>query len=75
MPIDDILALLTIERDKLNRAIEALGGSTRRRGRPPRAAGLANAPLKKPHLSPAARKRQSKRMKAYWAAKRKEKKG
>jgi hypothetical protein len=35
MPTDHILALLIAERDKVNRAIEALGAGTKRRGRPP----------------------------------------
>ena len=36
MPTEDILALLVAERDKLTRALEALGGNaTKRRGRPP----------------------------------------
>ena len=33
-----IVALLVAERDRLTRAIEALQGPTKRRGRPPRAA-------------------------------------
>lgn len=85
MPTEQILALLVAERDKLNRAIEALGGIVkRRRGRPPKnplasipvvAAMLAPATAKKHHMrSPAARKAQAARMKAYWAAKNKEKK-
>ena len=36
MPTDHIIALLVAERDKLNRAIEALQGPIKRRGRPPR---------------------------------------
>ena len=37
MPTDHIIALLVAERDKLNRAIEALGGVVgKRRGRPPK---------------------------------------
>jgi len=37
MPIEQILALLIEERDKFNRAIEALGGIVnKRRGRPPK---------------------------------------
>jgi hypothetical protein len=70
----DILALLTAQRDRLNRAIEALGGAApKRRGVPPgrRGPGRPPAGRKKPHMSPAARRRQSARMKAYWAAKRK----
>jgi hypothetical protein len=35
MPTEQIVALLIAERDKLNRAIEALQGSIKRRGRPP----------------------------------------
>jgi hypothetical protein len=36
MATEHIVALLTAERDKLNKAIEALGGTAKRRGRPPR---------------------------------------
>jgi len=36
MPTEHIVALLIEERDKLNRAIEALQGPLRRRGRPPK---------------------------------------
>jgi hypothetical protein len=78
---ENILALLVAERDKLNRAIEALQGPIKRRGRPPKnsfaAAAAPVAPLpaptvkKRKGLSAAARKAQSQRMKAYWAAKRK----
>jgi hypothetical protein len=78
---ENILALLVAERDKLNRAIEALQGPIKRRGRPPKnphaaAAPLAAAPPAKKGrggMSAAARKDQSRRMKAYWAAKRKTK--
>jgi hypothetical protein len=35
MSTEQILALLIAARDKLNRAIEALQGPTKRRGRPP----------------------------------------
>jgi len=34
MPTEHIVALLIAERDKLDQAIEALGGGTKRRGRP-----------------------------------------
>jgi hypothetical protein len=40
MPTEQILTLLIAERDKLNRAIEALQGPTKRRGRPPKNATL-----------------------------------
>lgn len=77
MPTDHILALLIVERDKLNAAIEALGGTgTKRRGRPRKnpageaGSSVASTPVgaKKHHMrSPAARKAQAQRMKAYWA--------
>ena len=71
MVIDNILEVLLAERDKLDRAIAALGGGTRR-GRPP---GRRGRPAKKRKrgMSAAARKAASKRMTAYWAARRKQK--
>jgi hypothetical protein len=78
MPTEHILSLLIAERDKLNRAIEALQGSAKRRGRPPKnplmvaAPAVAPTPAKKRRRRSAAqRKAQAERMKAYWAAKRK----
>ena len=75
MPVDQILTLLISERDKLNRAIEALQGSAKRRGRPPKAVAGTTAPIastpKRKRRSAAQRKAQADRMKAYWAAKRK----
>src|ERR1700674_3003677 len=78
MPTDQILSLLIAERDKLNRAIEALQGPAKRRGRPPKnplmvaAPAVASAPKKRRRRRSAAqRKAQAERMKAYWAAKRK----
>ena len=73
MPTEHILALLIQERDRLNRAIEALQGPLKRRGRPPKSvtAPLEEAPRKKRTFSAAQRKKQAERMKAYWAAKRK----
>jgi len=76
MPTEHILALMIAERDKLNRAIEALLGSAKRRGRPPKnplaAVALPQAPTRRRRrMSVARRKAQSARMKAYWAAKRK----
>jgi hypothetical protein len=82
MPTDYIVALLTAERDKLSRAIEALQGA-RRRGRPPKNplalmdSTTAPAPTpngRKSGMTAAARKAQSKRMKAYWAKKREKRK-
>ena len=83
MPTDHIIALLIAERDKLNRAIEALQGPSRgvavRRRIPPlpllRRCLLRPAKKRKGGPSAAARKAQSQRMKAYWAAKRKKEGG
>jgi hypothetical protein len=78
MSTEHILALLISERDKLNRAIEALGTPVKRRGRPPKdpPAAALTAPVKtaskRSGLNPAKRKAQSERMKAYWAKRRKE---
>src|ERR1700689_3559719 len=79
MPTEYIIALLIAERDKLNRAIEALQGPAKRRGRPPKnslvAATTAASPApakKKSRKFPAAqRQAASERMRQRWAAKRK----
>jgi hypothetical protein len=74
MSTDHILSLLIAERDKLNRAIEALQGPARRRGRPPKNPLMTAATLTAPRrrrMGAAARKAVSARMKKYWAAKRK----
>jgi hypothetical protein len=77
MNTEQILALLVSERDKLNRAIEALGMPLKRRGRPPKnqLAAVVFAPAhtaaKRNGMSPAKRKAQSERMKAYWAKRKK----
>jgi len=85
MAIDHIVALLLAERDRLTRAIEALQGPAVRRGRPAGTVSKKTAPVaahapvkaaaaaKHRNQSPAARKAASERMKAYWAAKRKQK--
>ena len=81
MPTEHIVALLIEERDRLNRAIEALQGPTKRRGRPPKNGFVAStipietpAPARKKRtFSAEQRKAQAKRMKAYWAAKKKAK--
>jgi hypothetical protein len=75
MPTEHIITMLIAPHDKLNRAIEALQGSPKRRGRPPKAVTTApevSAP-KRRRQSAARRKAQADRMKAYWAAKRKAK--
>jgi hypothetical protein len=83
MLTEQILALLVAERDKLNRAIEALEGTTKRRGRPPKnplaaasvaaASYAAPAPRKKRGrtFSVAQRKAAAERMRLRWAAKKK----
>jgi hypothetical protein len=79
MPTDHIVSLLIAERDKLNRAIEALQGSAKRRGRPPKSAsavatpttgvpGEAAATVKKRHVSAAARRKMAAAQKKRWAA-------
>jgi len=84
MPTEHILSLLIAERDKLNRAIEALGEPVKRRGRPVKAGWTFTTPYSIQHIpdetskppkrrtfSPAQRRKQAERMKAFWAAKRK----
>lgn len=78
MPTDQIVAMLIAERDKLNAAIAALQGTTKRRGRPPKnplAAPSAVAPpapaRKTRHFSAAQRAAAAERMRKRWAAKRK----
>jgi hypothetical protein len=79
MPIDHILALLIAERDKLNRAIEALQGPTKRRGRPPKNPFDAATPTevakparkKRRKFSTAQREAAAERMRQRWAAKKK----
>jgi hypothetical protein len=74
MPTEHIVALLIQERDKLNRAIEALGVTLKRRGRPPKnpVSVTEGVPAKRKGRTPAQRKAQAKRMKAYWAKRKKE---
>jgi hypothetical protein len=78
MNTEQIIALLVSERDKLNRAIEALGMPVKRRGRPPKNSLAAAMPVtattasKRKSLSAAKRKAQSERMKAYWAKRKKQ---
>jgi hypothetical protein len=74
MPVEHIISLLIAERDRLERAIEALQGSVKRRGRPPKSASssppqpTAAAPVKKKAAWPAAKRRaQAEKIKAYWA--------
>jgi hypothetical protein len=75
MEIQQIVSLLVSERDRLSRAIEALGGGARRRGRPPKndRALTASQPRKRKRkpMTAAQRKAHSTRMKAFWAKRRK----
>jgi len=78
MPTEQIVAMLIAERDKLERAIEALQGPAKRPGRPPQIQETAelraptSAPARKKRTFTAAqRKQQAEKMKAFWAAKRK----
>jgi hypothetical protein len=78
MATEHILALLTVERDKLNRAIEALSGPTNRRGRPPKSlaavlAPAAEAPKKRKPFSAATKRKMALAQKKRWAAKQAEK--
>ena len=76
--MSDALQLLIEERDRLNRAIEILGGTVpKRRGRPPgsgrKTAKKASKKAKpgRPKMSAAQKKKVSERMKKWWAARRK----
>jgi hypothetical protein len=72
MPTDHIFALLIAERDKLNRAIEALQGSPKQVGRPPKSDSPVFEPSaaapKKRHVSAAARRKMAAAQKKRWAA-------
>ena len=74
MATEHILSLLIAERNKLNRAIEALGGTTDGHGGASKvsaAAAPAKAVRKRKPLTAAQKKAHSERMKAFWAARRK----
>jgi hypothetical protein len=64
MAKEQILALLLAERDRLSRAIEALGGP-KRRGRPP---GTRTVPKRKWTLSAAGRRAIAEGQRKRWAA-------
>jgi hypothetical protein len=75
MATDNIIELLIAERDRIDRAIEALQGP-KRRGRPPKDIALETqtappAPRKKRNFSKAQRAAAAERMRRYWAARRK----
>src|ERR1700683_2450363 len=76
MPTNQIVALLIAERDKLSRAIYALQGSTRRRGRPPKSPVATAADYDDPTMPdwvkpPSARQPVAKRTNRRTAAQRK----
>jgi len=82
MNTDQIVALLIAERDRLNAAIEALQGPTKRLGRPPKNAAVVSsqttAPIttgKRRSWSAASKKAQTQRMKAYWKKRKAEEAG
>lgn len=72
MPIEQIVALLTAERDRLSRAIDALqGGATHPAGTPgsvPPSAPAVNGTPKKRKISAAGRKRIAEAARRRWAA-------
>jgi hypothetical protein len=72
MPSDHILALLVEERDRLNRAIEALHGPAKRRARPQKnpltAVQTPPAPIKKRVVSAASRRKMAAAQRKRWAA-------
>jgi hypothetical protein len=78
MPTEHIITLLIAERDKLNRAIEALQGPAKRRGRPPKNPLTAVTPTtpepakkKRRKFTAVQRKAAAERMRQRWAAKKK----
>jgi hypothetical protein len=70
MSTEEIVKILAAERDRLSRAIEALQGPIKRRGRPSKSAKetvAAKPPAPKKRTFTAAQKKaQSEKMKAYW---------
>jgi hypothetical protein len=64
MPTDHIVSLLIAERDKLNRAIEALQGAAKK----PVAAEQTAAASKKRRVSAASRRKMAEGQKRRWAA-------
>jgi hypothetical protein len=78
--MEQILALLIQERDRLNKTIEVLLDLPNDPGRSPRSvvatvASVVAAGKRKRMFTPALREKQAERMKAYWAAKRKQESG
>jgi hypothetical protein len=70
MPIEKILSLLIAERDRLDRAIEALKGDGRHRTGNETAKRVSTRSGRKP-MTAAQKKAHSDRMRAFWASRRK----
>jgi len=68
MPTEHILTLLIAERDRLNRAIDALQGPTKRRDQPLPAIESETIKPNKRHVSAAARRKMAAAQKRRWAA-------
>jgi len=70
--LQQIIAELTTERDRLDRAIAALNGISAqpRRGRPPKNKHIAARPKRRRRLSAEGRKRISEAAKRRWAKRR-----
>ena len=68
MPTEHILSLLIAERERLNRAIEALQGPTTRRGSTLPANDSHPTNPNKRHVSAAARRKMAAAQKKRWAA-------
>ncbi len=72
MATEQILQILILERDKLNRAIEALGGtSAKRRGRPPKGASPdSNNPSVPDQVEPATAVKSARKKRVFSAEQR-----
>ena len=71
MATEHIVALLIAERDKLTKAIEALSGPAKRRGRPPKnpvAIAAADDPTMPEWVKPASAKKPAKKKARTWSA-------
>lgn len=77
MSSEHIVALLIQERDRLNKAIEALQGTSKRRGRPPKTPltpgpdPVTKAPRKRKPFSAATKRKMALAQKKRWAAQKK----
>jgi len=67
--LQQIVAELQAERDRLDKAIAALNGisTPRRRGRPPKAVRTSARPKRRRRMSAAARRKLSRLLKQRWA--------